>query len=74
MNKGLVSIIVPCYNVEKVIGKCIKSILNQTYRKLEVIFVNDGSTDNTEKIILSYKREFEKKNVKKILFYVKRVK
>ena len=34
MNKGLVSIIVPCYNVEKVIGKCIKSILNQTYRKL----------------------------------------
>lgn len=63
MNKGLVSIIVPCYNVEKVISRCIESILNQTYKKIEVIFVNDGSSDNTEKIILSYKDKFNEKNI-----------
>lgn len=63
MNKGLVSIIVPCYNVEKVIGRCLESILNQTYKKIEIIIVNDGSTDNTEKIILSHKKKFNEKNM-----------
>ena len=63
MNKGLVSIIVPCYNVERVVDKCIESILNQTYKKIEAIFVNDGSTDNTEKVILSYENSFNEKNM-----------
>ena len=47
----LVSIVVPAYNVEKYIKKCVDSLLNQTYENIEIIIVNDGSTDNTSKII-----------------------
>lgn len=50
-----ISIIVPIYNAEKYLNKCIDSILNQTKKELEIILVNDGSTDNTEKLIKSYK-------------------
>lgn len=46
-----VSIIVPVYNGEKYITRCIESILEQTYLNIEIIIVNDGSADNTEKII-----------------------
>lgn len=49
-----VSIIVPIYNVEKYIDRCIKSILQQTYTYLELILVNDGSPDNCGKIIDDY--------------------
>ena len=57
-NCPLVSVIVPCYNVEKYVGKCLSSILDQTYDKIQVVIVNDGSADNTEKVILSYKDAF----------------
>lgn len=50
----LVSIIVPVYNVEKYIEKCILSIINQTYTNLEIIIVNDGSLDHSENIIKEY--------------------
>ncbi len=69
MEKGLISIIIPCYNGEKYIDKCLQSVLNQTYKKLEVIVVNDGSTDNSEEKILSYKEKFEEEGMKFI--YIK---
>lgn len=60
----MVSIIVPCYNGEKFIDRCFKSILNQTYRNMELIIINDGSTDNSEDIILGYKNKFEQLGIK----------
>lgn len=48
-----ISIIVPIYNVEYYIDDCVRSILGQSYRNLEIIFVNDGSTDNSIDILKS---------------------
>ena len=53
----LISIIVPVYNAEKYLNKCIKSIINQTYKKLEIILIDDGSTDNSGKIIDKWQKE-----------------
>lgn len=50
----VISILVPCYNVEKYLNQCMDSILNQTYRNLEIICLNDGSTDGTRKILEEY--------------------
>lgn len=50
----LVSIIVPTYNVKHYIRECIESILNQTYKNIEIIIVNDGSTDNSMTMINDY--------------------
>jgi len=49
-----VSVIVPVYNCENYISACIESILNQTYSKIEIIIVNDGSIDKSEQIIMKY--------------------
>lgn len=46
----LLSVIIPVYNVEEYLAKCVDSILNQTYRNLEVILVNDGSKDGSGSI------------------------
>lgn len=50
-NKDLISIIVPCYNVEKYIERCITSIKEQTINNFEVLLIDDGSTDDTKKVI-----------------------
>lgn len=42
-----ISVIVPCYNAEKIIDKCLHSIMSQTYRDIEIVLINDGSKDNT---------------------------
>ena len=54
MKKPLVSIITPCYNGETYLSRFFESILNQTYSNLELIFVNDGSTDKTESVVQEY--------------------
>ena len=55
-----VSLIVPVYNNEKYIGKCIGSILNQTYKNIELIIINDGSKDNSDNIITNFQKTDER--------------
>ena len=55
--KNMVSIIVPVYNVEKYIKKCIDSIINQTYQNLEIILVDDGSPDKCGEICEEYSKK-----------------
>lgn len=50
----IISVIVPAYNVEKYIGKCLTSLINQTISNIEIIITDDGSADNTKKIISDY--------------------
>ena len=53
--ESMVSVIIPSYNREKTIKKAIDSVLNQTWNDLEVIVVDDGSTDNTSQVISEIK-------------------
>ncbi|MBK7981678.1 MAG: glycosyltransferase family 2 protein [Ignavibacteriae bacterium] len=50
----MISVLLPVYNGEKYLSQSIKSILNQTFRDFEFIIVDDGSIDNTEKIVSSF--------------------
>ena len=50
MEKDLISVVVPVYNVEDYLNRCVDSIVNQTYKNLEIILVDDGSTDSSGKI------------------------
>lgn len=49
-----VSIIIPVYGVEKYISQCLESVINQSYENIEIIVVNDGTKDNSMKIVEEY--------------------
>ena len=53
-NQPKVSIIVPIYNVEEYLVKCLDSLVNQTLKEIEIICINDGSTDNSLEILKAY--------------------
>lgn len=63
MKDILISVIVPIYNAEKTLDRCIKSLLNQTYKEIEIILIDDGSTDSSGKICDSYVQKCS--NIKK---------
>lgn len=64
MNEQLVTVVVPVYNVEKFLERCIKSIINQTYTNIEIILVNDGSTDGS--LDICYKMSKQDKRIQVI--------
>ena len=49
-----VSVLIPCFNVENYLRQCLDSVVNQTLRDLEIICINDGSTDSTPDILREY--------------------
>lgn len=57
MKQDLISIIIPVYNVENYVAKCIESVIQQTYQNLEIIIIDDGSTDNGYQICEQYAKE-----------------
>lgn len=63
MEKGLVSVITPCYNGESYVKNLLDSLLKQTYKSLEFIFVDDGSTDRTKEVVKSYEEKFKKAKI-----------
>ena len=64
-----VSIITPCFNGGEFVGRYLDSILRQTYKNIELIFVNDGSNDNTEDIVKAYIEKFNDVGMKLIYIY-----
>ncbi len=59
-----VSVIIPAYNVEEYIGECIDSVLNNSLKDIEIIVINDGSTDKTAEIIAEYAKKDKRINAK----------
>ena len=53
----MVSIIVPVYNVQKYLDKCITSLVNQTFRNIEIILIDDGSTDESSDICIKWQKK-----------------
>ena len=56
-NNPLISVIVPVYNIEKYLSACLNSIIRQTYQNLEIICINDGSTDSSAEILQEYAKK-----------------
>lgn len=64
MTEGLVSVIVPCYNGTKFVDRCFKCLMGQSYKRLEIIAVDDGSTDHSLSLMESYAADFEKEGMR----------
>ena len=64
MNQPPVSIITPCYNGESDLERYFESILKQTYQNMELIFVDDGSTDRTSEIAEKYRGKLEGRGIR----------
>ncbi len=62
-NSGLISVIIPVYNVEEYLKECVDSVLSQTYENYEIILINDGSTDSSGKICDEYAEKNDKISV-----------
>lgn len=56
-NMPLVSVVVPCYNHEKYVAESIQSVIDQDYENIELIIINDGSKDNSHKVIMSFEKK-----------------
>ena len=69
MDNPLVSIVTPCYNGAPYLPRFFNSILTQTYKHLEVIFVDDGSKDDTKEIVNQYSDKFKENNIEFIYIY-----
>ena len=54
----VISVVIPVYNVEKYVGKCLSSLMEQTFRDFEIIAVNDGSTDSSPEILRHFERKY----------------
>lgn len=65
-HQQLVSVIIPCYNEEETIRMCIESFINQTYKNVEIIVVDDGSTDNSKRIVRDCINKYSDKIIKLI--------
>lgn len=61
--EGLISVIVPVYNVEKYLNECIESVLKQTYKNFELLLIDDGSSDSSPKICDDYAKQDERVKV-----------
>ena len=68
-NYPLVSIMVPVFNGEAYVGRCLESVLNQDYKNIELVIVDDGSTDKTKDIIFSFDVAFQKEGMKLIYIH-----
>lgn len=62
----MVSIVIPAYNCEKIIDKCLESVLNQTYADIEIIVIDDGSKDKTYDVVESYVKKDNRIKLKRI--------
>ena len=67
----IISVIIPVYNAEKYIKRCLESVFAQKYTNIEIIVINDGSTDNSDKVIKVVRWRCIEKESKRIVCLIK---